>query len=337
MAHDHSGHSHAAHDHGHDHKPGHGHGHGHGHQHAHGHGHAHGHHHHAPADFGRAFAIGVTLNLGFVIAEAGAGLWSGSLALLADAGHNLSDVLSLVLAWAATVLARRAPTARRTYGLRKGTILASLANAVLLLVAVGAIASEAVRRFGDPGQVATLPVMVIAGVGVVINTATALLFMRGHDDLNVRGAFLHMAGDAAVSLAVVLGAGAMALTGLAWIDPALSLVIAAVIVLSAWGLLRESTELALDSVPRAIDPEAVRAWLTDLPGVSAVHDLHIWAMSTTETALTVHVTRPQNDDPDGFLRTACEGLSERFGIGHATLQVELGDAAHCRLSPLEVV
>jgi cobalt-zinc-cadmium efflux system protein len=333
MAHDHA-HS-PAHSHGHDHDHDHDHGHGHGHGHSHGHGHG---HHHAPANFDRAFAIGITLNLGFVIAEAGAGIWSGSLALLADAGHNLSDVLSLLLAWGATVLAKRRPTPRRTYGLRKATILASLANAVLLLVAIGAIGSEAVRRFAAPSEVATWPVIVVASIGVAINTATALLFMRGgKEDLNIRGAFLHMAADAAVSLAVVIGAFAMMATGFLWIDPALSLLIVLVILFGTWGLLRDSVDLALDAVPQGIDPEAVRAWLCAQPGVTEVHDLHIWAMSTTETALTVHVTRPANADPDRFLRETCEGLASCFGIHHPTLQVECGDAAHCRFSPVEVV
>ncbi|WP_374573157.1 cation diffusion facilitator family transporter [Phenylobacterium sp.] len=331
MAHDHSGHHHH-HDHGHDHAHAHDHGHG------GGHGHGHGHHHHAPADFGRAFAIGVALNTAFVLAEASAGIWAGSLSLLADAGHNLSDVLSLILAWGAAVLARRQPTARRTYGLRKATILASLANAVLLLVAVGAIGSEAVHRFAEPAAVAPWPVIVTAAIGVVINTATALLFMRGgHDDLNIRGAFLHMAGDAAVSLAVVIGAAVMAVTGLMWLDPALSLAIVAVILLGTWGLLRDSFNLALDAVPEGIDPTAVREWICALPGVTEVHDLHIWAMSTTETALTAHVTRPANAEPDAFLHDACEGLARRFGICHSTLQVECGDSAACRLAPLEAV
>ncbi|HEY8618076.1 cation diffusion facilitator family transporter [Phenylobacterium sp.] len=330
--HDHDHHDHD--DHHHDHAHAHGHGHGHG----HGHSHGHGHHHHAPADMGRAFAIGVVLNTAFVLAEAGAGIWTGSMALLADAGHNLSDVLSLVLAWGATVLARRAPTGRRTYGLRKATILASLANAVLLLVAVGAIVSEAVHRLREPASIETGLVMAVAGLGVVINTATALLFFRGsHSDLNVRGAFLHMAGDAAVSLAVVIGAFAIGLTGLQWIDPALGLLIAAVIVLGTWSLLRDSVDLALDAAPRGIDVGEVRAWLAALPGVESVHDLHIWAMSTTETALTAHLIRPANADADAFLHQACEGLHRRFNIGHATLQVET-DAAHaCRLAPAEVV
>lgn len=313
------------------------HDHGTGHGHAHGHAHGHHHHHHAPADMGRAFAIGVVLNTIFVAAEAGAGVWAGSMALLADAGHNLSDVLSLILAWGAAVLAKRAPAGRRTYGLRKATILASLANAVLLLVAVGAIVSEAIHRLQEPAAIQTGVVMATAALGVVINTATALLFLRGHEDLNVRGAFLHMAADAAVSLAVVVGAVAIMWTGRLWIDPALSLLIVAVIMLGTWGLLRDSVDLALDAAPKGIDVGAVRDWLAALPGVEEVHDLHIWAMSTTETALTAHVIRPANGDGDAFLHLACEGLHDRFNIGHATLQVE-SDAAHaCRLAPAEVV
>ena len=306
----------------------------HDHDHAHDHRHGHG---HAPKDFGRAFAIAVTLNMGFVLTEAGVGLWSGSLALLADAGHNLSDVLALLLAWGAAVVARRAPAGQRTYGFRKATILASLANAVLLLVAVGAIASESVRRFLSPAPIAAQAVMITAAIGVAINTATALLFLRGQEDLNVRGAFQHMAADAAVSLAVVAGAGLMMTTGRLWIDPALSLGIAVVIVVGTVGLLRESVDMALDAAPRGIDVGAVRAWLGDLPGVEEVHDLHVWAMSTTETALTAHLIRAPDDDGDGFLHAACDGLSHRFGIGHATLQVETGASAACRLAPAEVV
>lgn len=291
------------------------------------HHHAHaGGHHHAPVDMGRAFAIGVVLNSAFVLVEAGVGLWTGSMSLLADAGHNLSDVLALMLAWGATVLARRAPAGRRTYGLRKATILASLANAVLLLVAVGAIASESVHRLLQPAPVDTNLVMLAASFGVLINGATAMLFMRGsHSDLNVRGAFLHMAADAAVSLAVVIGAFVMARTGLLWVDPALGLLIAGVILLGTWGLLRDSADLALDAAPRGIDVDEVRAWLAGLPGVEGVHDLHVWALSTTETAMTAHILRPGGADPDGFLRTACEGLAKRFHIGHATLQVETDD------------
>jgi cobalt-zinc-cadmium efflux system protein len=301
-----------------------------------GHDHHHGHHHHAPADAGRAFAIAAALNVAFVGFEAIAGFVTGSLALLADAGHNLSDVLGLLMAWGAAAMARRAPAGRRTYGLRKGTILASVANAGLLLVAVGAIAWEAVRRFGEPHPVATEPVMVVAAVGVVLNTATALMFMRSRkEDLNARGAFLHLAADAAISAGVVVAALAIGLTGYFWIDPLVSLVIVAVIVAGTWELLRESLALAMDAAPRGIDPSAVRSWLEDLPGVTEVHDLHIWAMSTTETAMTAHLIRPDGGEPDTFLHAASAGLSERFGIGHATLQVETGGA--CRLAPADVV
>jgi cobalt-zinc-cadmium efflux system protein len=316
----------------------HSHHHNHAHGHHHDHGHGGGHHHHAPADMGRAFAVGVVLNTLFVAAEAGAGLWTGSLALLADAGHNLSDVLSLLLAWGAAALAKRAPAGRRTYGLRKATILASLANAVLLLVAVGAIVSEAVHRLTAPAVIDTDVVMLVASFGVLINGATALLFMRGsHSDLNVRGAFLHMAGDAAVSVAVVIGAFVMARTGLGWIDPALSLAIAGVIVLGTWSLLRDSADLALDAAPRGIDVDEVRRWLAALPGVEGVHDLHIWAMSTTETALTAHLLRPDNGDGDRFLHEACEGLAHRFNIGHCTLQVQTEQAHDCGLAAARAV
>ena len=295
-------------------------------------------HDHAPADMGRAFAVGVVLNSIFVAVEVAAGFFTGSLALLADAGHNLSDVLALLLAWGAVALAKRAPTARRTYGLRKATILASLTNAILLMLAVGAIVSESIQRFAQPATVSTGIVMLTAGLGIIINTATALMFMRGsQSDLNVRGAFLHMASDAAVSLAVVIGAGLIALTGREWIDPLLSLGIAAVIVLGTWGLLKDSMNMALDAAPKGVDVGKVRDWLAGLPGVEEVHDLHIWAMSTTETALTAHVIRPAIDDGDSFLHAACEGLAARFNIGHATLQVER-DAAHaCKLAPAEVV
>jgi cobalt-zinc-cadmium efflux system protein len=286
---------------------------------------------------GRAFALGVALNTAIVVIEVVAGLWSSSLALLADAGHNLSDVLALLLAWGAVVLARRAPTAQRTYGLRKATILASLANAVVLLVAIGAIVSESVRRFAHPEAISSTIVMITAGGGALINTATALLFFHSRDELNARGAFLHMAGDAAVSVAVVAGAGLIAVTGLNWIDPLLSLAIAAVIVLGTWGLLRDSFNLAMDAAPREIDVKQVRDWLGSRPGVTEIHDLHIWAMSTTETALTAHLIRPANADADAFLHETCEALAQRFNIGHATLQVEHDASVACRLAPAEVV
>ena len=309
----------------------------------HGGAHAHGrtdHHGHAHSDpTGRRFAIGIALNVGFVAIEAAWGILANSLALLADAGHNLSDVLGLLLAWAATILARRRPTGRRTYGLRKSTVMASLANAVLLLVVSGAIAWEAIRRFTAPEAVATIEVMVVAAIGVVINGATALLFLRGRrGDLNIQGAFLHMAADAGLSLGVVVSALAMMATGWLWLDPATSLVIVAVITIGTWQLLRDSLDLALDAVPAGIDAPAVARYLEGLPGVTAVHDLHIWAMSTTETALTVHLIRPGTGTDDGWLADVGETLRSRFGIPHATLQIENGDGLQaCRLAPEDVV
>ncbi|WP_165190709.1 cation diffusion facilitator family transporter [Caulobacter soli] len=337
MPHDHADHAHDHH--GHDH--GHGHAHGHSHDHDHGHGHHHhgpGGHHHAPKDFGRAFAIGATLNIGFVVAETIAGLMTHSLALLADAGHNLSDVLGLFMAWGAVILAKKAPGGRHTYGLRKGTILASLTNAVVLLVAVGAIAWEAVRRFADPQPIEAGPVMIVAAIGIVINTATALMFMKGSkDDLNIRGAFLHMAADAAISAGVVVAAAAMWATGWLWLDPVVSLGIVIVIVLGTWSLLRDSLDLALDAAPRGIDPKAVGDWLAARPGVTEVHDLHIWAMSTTETAMTAHLVRPENPDNDRFLHDICGEMSKRFKIGHVTIQVESGGVATCHLAGADAV
>lgn len=290
------------------------------------HDHAPGHVHGAPASVGsRRFAWAVVLNLAFVAIEAGYGLWSGSLALLADAGHNLGDVFALGLAWGAHVLASRAPTPRRTYGLRRGTILASLASAILLLIAVGVIGGEAVGRLRDPAELPARLIMVVAGIGVVFNTATALLFVHHQNDLNVRAAFVHMAADAAISLGVVGGGALMLATGWTWVDPAVSLFIGAMVAIGAFGLLRESLSLAFDSVPRGIDPDAVRAFLQEQRGVADVHDLHIWAMSTTETALTAHLLVPDEPFGDACLHAAVEGLHHRFGIQHATLQVERGD------------
>ena len=280
-------------------------------------------HHHAPPDYGRAFAAAVILNVGFVVIEAVYGFLSGSLALLTDAGHNLSDVLGLLLAWGAAALARRKPSARRTYGYSRATILASLFSGLLLMGAVGAIGWEAVNRLLAPPQPAGLTIMVVAAVGVVINTATALFFLSGKDhDLNIRGAFLHMAADAAVSLGVVLSGALILFYGLNWVDPVISLVIAAVIFLSTWGLLRDSLNLAVDAVPRDVDPEAVRAYLLGLPGVQAVHDLHIWAMSTTDTALTVHLVMDPYPGDDRFLAGVAQHLDRAFRINHATVQVE---------------
>ena len=308
--------------------------------HNHAHGHAHG-HVHGPAarDFSRAFAIGIALNIGFVVVEAAYGFLANSLALLADAGHNLSDVLGLLLAWGAAALVKRRPTARHTYGLKRSSILASLANAILLLVAVGMIVWEAVHRLGQPQPVAETTVLWVAAVGIVINTVTALMFVRGgKSDINIRGAFLHMAADAAVSLGVVIAALAVMATGWLWLDPAVSIAIAIVITLGTWSLLRSSLNLALDAVPETIDRPAIEVYLAALPGVTEVHDLHIWAMSTTEVALTAHLVRPDCPVDDGLLGRSARELAERFGIAHSTIQIESGDPDHpCRLAPAEVV
>ena len=286
-------------------------------------------HSHAPANYSRAFAIGVALNVGFVVVEAAFGFLSGSLALVADAGHNLSDVLGLLLAWGASILVRRRPTLRRTYGLRRSSILAALLNAVFLLLAIGAIGWEALARFAHPAPVAGGTVIWVALIGIVINGATALLFFSGRKgDLNIRGAFLHMAADAGVSLGVVIAGLAILLTGWPWLDPAVSLAIVAIIFVGTWGLLRDSVNLALDAVPEGIDAAAVGDYLAALPGVAAVHDLHIWAMSTTETALTAHLVIPRAGDGDALLARASAELHDRFGIEHPTLQVERGDPAH---------
>lgn len=311
-----------------------------GHNHAHGHGHSHG-HAHSPAaqDFSRAFAIGVALNIGFVVVEAAYGFLANSLALLADAGHNLSDVLGLLLAWGAAALVKRRPTARHTYGLKRSSILASLANAILLLVAVGMIVWEAVHRLGQPQPVAETTVLWVAAVGIVINTVTALMFVRGgKSDINIRGAFLHMAADAAVSLGVVIAALAVMATGWLWLDPAVSIAIAIVITLGTWSLLRSSLNLALDAVPETVDRPAIEAYLAALPGVTEVHDLHIWAMSTTEVALTAHLVRPDCPVDDGLLGRSARELADRFGVAHSTIQIESGDPDHpCQLAPAEVV
>jgi cobalt-zinc-cadmium efflux system protein len=325
-------------------------GHHHGNDHRHGgrghHGHGHGHHHGGggagggAGGYGRAFAIGTALNLGFVAVEGAAGFLSGSLALLADAGHNLGDVLSLLLAWGGAWLSLRRPTPRRTYGFRRSSILVALANAVILLIAVGAILLEAIRRFAEPEPAAGGIVMAVAGAGILVNAATAWLFAAGrHGDVNVRGAFLHMAADAAVSLAVVLAGLGIALTGRQWIDPAMSLLVAVVITVGTWRLLRESVNLALDAVPEGIDRDAVETYLARLPGVTEVHDLHIWGMSTTETALTAHLVRPAAEIDDAFLARVGEELHIRFGIAHATVQIENGGEAAdpCRLAPAHVV
>ncbi len=287
----------------------------------------------------RAFAIGIGLNVAYIVAEAAAGLLVGSLALLADAGHNLSDVLGLALAWGAAVLARRTPSHRFTYGLRSSSILAALANAIILLVVTGGLAWEAVSRFAHPTPVEGGVMAWVAAVGILVNGGTALLFLRGRErDLNIRGAFLHMMADALVSAGVVVAGIAIALTGLARIDPLVTLLVCAVIVYGTWDLMKEAIGLALDAVPEGIDPAAVRSHLASLPGVAAIHDLHIWGMSTTETALTCHLVMPQGHPGDAMLTRIARDLEHRFGIHHATLQIELGDSAEiCVLTPETVV
>lgn len=316
MGKDHSGHAPPGHAKAPDHPYGHAHNHHDGHHHGHG-------HHHAPASFGRTFAIGIVLNAGFVAVEGGFGIATGSMALLADAGHNLSDVLGLVIAWAATVLAARPSSTRFTYGFKSSSILAALANAALLLMAVGAILVEAVQRLIHPEPVQGGVMMAVAAAGIVINTATALLFMSGRShDINMRGAFIHMAGDAAVSAGVVGAGFVITLTGLSWIDPVTSLAIVAMIGLSSWRLFKDSMKLGLLGVPPGIDEAGVKAFLAAQPGVTAVHDLHIWPMSTTETALTVHLVIPAGHPGGHFLRDLAHALDHDFRIGHTTVQIE---------------
>ena len=299
------------------------HGHGHGHHHGHDHG-----HHHGPASHGRAFAVGVVLNSAFVVVEATFGFLSGSMALVADAGHNLSDVLALLIAWGASIAAAQPPSARFTWGYKSSTILAALANATLLLIAIGAISFETVHRLLDPVEPQGETMVWVAGLGIAINTATALMFLRGRaHDINIRGAFLHMAGDALVSLGVVIAGGLILATGAHWIDPVTSLVIVLVIGWGTWGLLRDSVKLALHGVPDSVDEAAVRMFLCGLPGVAAVaaaHDLHIWPMSTTETALSAHLVMPAGHPGDGFLHDLAEELEHHHHVGHVTVQVETG-------------
>ena len=306
------------------------------HSHSHSHGSDHGHHHghsHAPADFGRAFAIGVVLNSAFVVVEATYGFLSGSMALVADAGHNLSDVLALMLAWAASVAAKKPASPRFTYGFKSSTILAALANAMLLAIAIGAILFETIHRLVDPAPVQGMTMVIVAGIGILINTATALMFMRGRkNDLNIRGAFLHMAADALVSLGVVIAGLAILFTGQIWIDPVTSLIIVAVIAWGTWGLAKDSIKLGLHAVPENVDEASVRDHLASLQGVEALHDLHIWPMSTTETALTAHLVMPAGHPGDGFLEALRSKLKTDFGIDHVTVQIEQSrdcDAADC--------
>jgi cobalt-zinc-cadmium efflux system protein len=305
------------------------------------HDHHHHSHHQAPLrlDYGRAFAIGIGLNLAYVVAEAGFGVVSGSLALLADAGHNLGDVLGLALSWGAAVLSRREPSQRFTYGLRSSSILAALANAIILLVVTGGIAWEALLRLSHPVPVSGATVAWVAAMGIIVNGFTALLFARDRSrDLNVRSAFVHMAADALVNVGVVVTGIVIALTGFLWLDPAVGLVVSAVIVYGTWGLIKDATGLALDAVPEGIDVARVRAHLAALPGVGEVHDLHIWGMSTTETALTCHLVMPDGHPGDAALGRLARELDQHFGIHHATIQIELADSDEiCALTPESVV
>jgi cobalt-zinc-cadmium efflux system protein len=305
---------------------------------------AHEHHHHdhdhdhdhAPREHGMAFAVGIGLNFAFVVVEAVYGVLAHSMALLADAGHNLSDVLALALAWGASRLVRRAPSARFTYGLRNTSIFAALFNAAFLLLVTGGIVWESIQRLVDPEPVASRTVIWVAVLGIVINTASAIPFARSGGDINVRAAFLHLAADAAISLGVVIAAALTLATGWLWLDPAMGIAIALVIVVGTWGILRDSVALALNAVPAHIDPTNVRAYLAKLSGVAEVHDLHIWAMSTTETALTVHLVMPKGHPGDAFTAEICRELRAHHHVHHATIQIETG-AQPCELAPDHVV
>jgi cobalt-zinc-cadmium efflux system protein len=301
--------------------------------HDHAHDHAHHHHDHTPDHFGVAFAVATVLNLALVIGQVWYGLAANSLALLADAGHNFGDVLGLILAWGAIVIANWRPSNRFTFRMHAASILSAFANGVILLVATGAIAWEAIRRFSEPQPVASTTMMVVAALAVVVNGLSAWLLSRGSkSDINVRGAFLHMLGDAGVSVAVIAAAGGIMLTGWQWLDPVASLLIAAVILWGTWGVLRESIRLTLNAAPREIDPHDVRQYLAGLPQVAGVHDLHIWAMSTKETALSCHLVTPQGHPGDDFLKHVAHELDHRYEICHSTIQIELapdGCAIRC--------
>lgn len=311
------------HDHKHDH---------HNHGHKHDHGHHHHHHDHTPKDFGRAFLVGLILNIGFVVAETAAGIIGNSMALIADAGHNAFDVLGLMVAWAGISLAKRKPSARFTFGLGKSSVLAAFINGMLLLVAVGAITIESVQRLMSPQPVATNLMMAVAAAGVVINGITAFMFAGGaKSDINIRGAFIHMAGDAVISAGVVIAGFIISLTGLVWIDPVMSLVLNGVIIWGTWGLLIQASRMALSGVPNDVDPEAIRSTLMGMPGVRDVCDLHIWSLSTKDKAMSCHLVMPAGHPGDAFLVEAARMMKARFGIGHPTFQVDLERQVDCPL------
>lgn len=294
-------------------------------------------HDHAPAEFNRAFAIGTALNMAYVAIEAFYGWKINSLSLIADAAHNLTDVAGLLLAWGAMALSRRKPTARHTYGLGRATILAALANAVAILAGAGAIVWEALRRFSEPVPVVASTVLLVAAIGIAVNGGTALLFLRDrHRDLNVRGAFLHMATDAAVSGGVVGAALIILVTGWTIIDPAAAIIVSLLVGWSAFDLFRSAFHLSLDGVPNEVDTDAVECWLRALPGVTAVHDLHVWSLSTTATAMTAHLIMPNGPPGDEFLVHVAEGLDREFHIAHSTIQIESGDESPCRLASKDI-
>lgn len=300
--------------------------------------HDHDHHHDHGGVRNRAFGWGIALNFGFVVVEAIFGLRAHSVALLSDAGHNLGDVLGLVVAWSAAMLATRPPSRRHTYGLRRGSILAALANALLLVAATGAIAWEAATRLRHPSEVHGVTMIAVAAVGVFVNGGSALLFMRDRErDINVRSAFVHLAGDAAIAAGVCVAGGVILATGWSWVDPVVSLVVCVLVLASTWGLLHGSMALALDAVPSHVDLEAVRRYLNDLPDVTGVHDLHVWPLSTTEVALTAHLVMPSSEGAPTFLARVAEELHERFEIDHATIQIDPDEAPACSLAPDDVV